>query len=422
MDIKVLLSAFGRPWMISPDHIHGYIAVLDRLIMRDSTLDLAAEFAKENKPDFSYRVNAKGERMSAGSKSRSSIAVIEFVGAVMKQDYCGTPGTQTLAQMLDQANADPSVSGIILYVDSPGGSVDGTSAFASAIQNSQKPVVAYVSGLMASAALWIGSGAKYRIASSGTDMIGSIGTVARWADWSKFYEQNGIAIHEVYATKSTNKNIESREAAGRNEKKVTNYAPLISNVLDPLNEEFLAAVKQSMPNADEEVYTGAIYTAKTALEKGLIDKIGSFQDAIDKVLELSQSTQSKKTTMSETKKFPKALAASKAESFDALNEGIWLTEDQLGNIESSLEENETKLNTANETIGDLQSQLTDAQQKLTASEKNLGIANAKIVALEKLPTLPAATKTKEDKAAETTADDELTEVDAQAAKLRGMAE
>lgn len=403
-----------------PDHIQGYIAVLDRLIMRDSTLDLAAEFAKENKPDFSYHVNAKGQKVDGNSRTRGSIAVIELVGAVMKQDYCGTPGTQTLAKMIDQANADPSVSGIILYVDSPGGSVDGTSAFASVVQNSEKPVVAYVSGLMASAALWIGSGAKYRIASSGTDMIGSIGTVARWADWSKYYQEIGVTIHEVYASKSTEKNIESREAEGRNDKKISNYAPLISNVLDPLNEEFINAVKNNIPGADKEVYSGAIYTAQAALDKGLIDKIGSFQDAIDKVVELSQSIQSKQRIMSETKKFPRALAASKAESFDALNEGIWLTEDQLGNIESSLEESETNLTTANQTIDGLKTQLQDAQQKLTASEKQLGDANTKIAALEALPTLPAATTKKEDKPVETGAEDELTVVDAEAERLRKL--
>src|SRR6059058_4208514 len=58
-------------------------------------------------------------------------------------------------------------------------------------KNSAKPVVAYISGMMASAAMWIGSAAAVRVASSSTDIIGSIGTMAAWNDYSGYLQQLG---------------------------------------------------------------------------------------------------------------------------------------------------------------------------------------------------------------------------------------
>src|SRR4051812_49200179 len=77
-------------------------------------------------------------------------------GAVMKYDYCGAAGTQSMMRALEQANDNPSISAIILQIDSPGGAVDGTQQFADAIKNSKKPVVAYINGTMCSAAMWLG--------------------------------------------------------------------------------------------------------------------------------------------------------------------------------------------------------------------------------------------------------------------------
>jgi ClpP class serine protease len=162
---------------------------------------------EEETKEFAWIVNASGQRIgSIEDAVNNGIAVINMQGAVMKYDYCGAPGTQSMMKALQQANDNPSVSAIVLQIDSPGGSVDGTQQFANAVKNSAKPVVAYINGMMCSAAMWIGSAASQRIASSNTDVIGSIGTMASWNDFSGYMEKLGIKRHEVYATDSTHKN------------------------------------------------------------------------------------------------------------------------------------------------------------------------------------------------------------------------
>ncbi len=80
------------------------------------------------------------------------------------------------------AASNPNIAAIVLQIDSPGGEVSGTQQLADVIKSVQKPVVAFVDGMMASAALWIGSAADEIIASTPQDIIGSIGTMMSFGD------------------------------------------------------------------------------------------------------------------------------------------------------------------------------------------------------------------------------------------------
>ena len=312
MDIKVLLQAFRGDWLIEPtaaDHF-GLIAFQFLTGARVSFFD------EEEKPkEYAFIVDASSGKRIGGIADAvdNGVAVLSLEGAVMKYDYCGAPGTQSLTKALQQANENPSVSAIVLQIDSPGGSVDGTQQFADAIKNSAKPVVAYVDGMMCSAAMWIGSAASQRISSSNTDIIGSIGTMAKWKNFDGYYKSKGIESHEVYATNSTHKNLPFREAEGRNADQKANYTPLIETWLDPMNNEFTGTIEQNLPDADKTVLNGSAYIAKDAKKKGLINKIGSFSDAVNTAAKLGKQKQNTQTSYS--MKFPKlsALLKFKAE-------------------------------------------------------------------------------------------------------------
>ncbi len=232
MEIKILLQALNQPWFIQPEAAEYHALILHKLITGHSSV----ETSLEDKPvkEFGYAVNASGQRAGTIQDSKGeAVAVINVIGAIMKYDYCGAPGTQSMMQALQQANDNPLISAIVLQFDSPGGSVAGTQYFADAIKSSKKPVVAFVNGMMCSAAMWLGSAASLRISSSNTDVIGSIGTMAAWNNFKGYYEKLGIKTHEVYATGSTNKNLQFREANGDNAKGTPNYEPLIKTWLDP---------------------------------------------------------------------------------------------------------------------------------------------------------------------------------------------
>ena len=416
-DLKVLLQAVSRPWFIEPTAALEYGDVVNSIFSREPGA-LAADLLTQAPPDFVYTASADGRRMGPMNdpSNSGSVAVINISGAVMKYDYCGAPGTQSIMDMIDQANSMPSVKGIVLQIDSPGGAVDGTQQLANKIKSSSKPIVAYVNGKMASAAMWFGSAASARIASANTDVIGSIGTMASWKDRSKMESAMGITTHQVFATASTAKNLEMRATEGD----APDYQPLIDNILDPTNQEFIDSVKSNIPGVNEQVFTGAIYLAKDAMKMGLIDKIGSFNDAVKMVLKLADK---KTTTMSaQTERFPKTLAVIGSESLEQLNEGIWLTEENVAAIESQLVEADSNIETITQSYNDIQANLNTANESIETLTEQLSTANARIAELEQTP-IVGATATADDNgngADPDPAKKYMTSVDLEAQKLRDL--
>ncbi len=286
MNINILLQALNQPWFIQPEAAEYHALVLHQMITGQSA---SMEDADKPVKEFAFAVNAAGQKISTiQDASDNGVAVINIRGAIMKYDYCGAPGTQSMMQALQQANNNPSISAIVLQFDSPGGSVAGTQYFADAIKSSTKPVVAFVNGMMCSAAMWLGSAASLRIASSNTDVIGSIGTMAAWNSVKGYYEKLGIKTHEVYATGSTNKNLQYREANGNYAKGTPNYEPLIKTWLDPLNSEFTGAIQINLPAVNKNILNGAHYLAIEAKKNGLIDRVGTFESAIQAALQLGR--------------------------------------------------------------------------------------------------------------------------------------
>lgn len=414
--IKVLLQAINRPWFIEPASAEKYISIIENIFSKDGSDIWHNELVKPASQNFVYSIDVNAAT-SGGfeNAAKGSVALINISGAVMKYDYCGAPGTQSIMAMIDAANQSPNIDAIVLQIDSPGGAVDGTEQLANKIKGSAKPVVAYVNGMMASAAMWFGSAASYRIASSSTDMIGSIGTMSSWRDYKKASKASGVVYHEVYATKSTHKNIESRAADGDE----PNYQPLIDNILDPMNEQFISAVKGNIKGVNEEVFTGAIYLAEKAKEMGLINQIGTLADAVSKARQLA--TKQQNSRMEQNQRFANVLAASGAESFETLNEGIWLTEAQLEGIETALAQSASALEQANNTVEQVNARLTDVQGTLSQSENALATANARIQELEGAIINPAAPVAGGDPSGEKTGFDKYqTSYDAEAQKLRAL--
>jgi ClpP class serine protease len=300
--ISLLLQLAKGIWFIEPAYAEAYKPVVSA-IMRGQKVDFSALMPNNWKNDddddstelkkerFQYLVNASSpfsfsRYTKLDDAPRGSVAVTPVKGAVMKNDYCGSPGTQTLRQWMQQADEHPNISAHILYIDSPGGSADGTMDFSEAIKSLNKPVVAFSDGLMASAAYWIGSSARHIMASNTLNEIGSIGTYMTLTDWRGYDEKMGIKEIPVYATKSTEKNIEFRQAIDGN------VEPLRKNLIDPFNEAFLASVTRNRRGKGlnkEMTLKGQLHLTAQALEYGLIDSVGTFNDAIVLAQKLSRT-------------------------------------------------------------------------------------------------------------------------------------
>ncbi len=362
---KNVIHALQSPWLIEPTEAQKWAGMALQLLQPLSVTTPINRNANEESQPF----------------VKNGVFVLPVNGPLMKYENCGSPGTSNMLASFNQAVADPNISSIVLQIDSPGGTVDGTKVFSDAIKQSSKPVVAFVDGMMASAAMWIGSAASEIIASTPTDMIGSIGTMVQWADFTEAYKAKGIKMHTAYASQSVDKN-----KTFSNAQESGNYTELITSVLDPINDQFTSAISQNRNGkinlSKENVLTGKTYMAKDAIKYGLADKIGSLDMAIKRANALASAKQ--KTMEQAQSAFAHTLTAANAESFELIdNVGFALTEENLNNVEAHLVSMQA-INTALEA-----SAVTDAAAVQTATEAAETSASLLVIAQEKITQLNA---------------------------------
>lgn len=376
---RKLIQALTQPWLIEPeaaqqwavialDLLHGQpVSVTNPVRQGSWTEDQSLPFAKDG------------------------VYVLPVNGPIMKYENCGAPGTSNMIASLQEAIANPDISAIVLQIDSPGGSVDGTKAFADAVKTSSKPVVTFVDGMMASAAMWIGSSGTEIIASTNHDIVGSIGTMITWADFSEQFKQKGIKLHEVYATQSTDKNKVFAEAS-----RTGDYSQIKTELLDPINSEFLSAIRTNragkIDTAKENVLTGKIYMAKDAIKHGLVDKIGTLDMAIKRAKSLAAAKQKNMSTTNAA--FALTLAAAKATSFELVdNIGFGLSEDNLNNIESALSAAaglQGQIDSLTTQLAAANDSLTKANDQVTQLTENNATLTTKLATMGKKPAATAA--------------------------------
>lgn len=227
---------------------------------------------------------------NTANTSGSKVAIIPIQGTVQKRGgYCSL-GTKDLVASLNAAIRDPEIAAIVLDIDSPGGQVDGTEELAQAVRQSSKPVVAYIDGLGASAAYWIASQASsIFINSASTGYAGSLGVLCMSINQEVFLEKQGYKVEILRSGRAVDK------------ARLNPVEPLSDAVrasvqadLDQIGETFIAAVESGRAgklSTKEDVFTGKVYKGSDAKKYGLVDAIGSLQDAVNQAAQLAQSGQ-----------------------------------------------------------------------------------------------------------------------------------
>jgi len=135
------------------------------------------------------------------------IAVLQLFGVLMSNasalgEQLGLLGLKRFTQSFRAAVADDSASGILLEIDSPGGSVFGVAEFAEEVYRARgrKPVFAVANSLAASAAYWIGSSASEVYVAPGGE-VGAIGVFSVHRNITKALDQAGVGVTLVSAGK-----------------------------------------------------------------------------------------------------------------------------------------------------------------------------------------------------------------------------
>lgn len=226
------------------------------------------------------------ERLPKVGPKGGRVAIIPLMGVMTRNGDMCSWGTEDVASWLMEAYADDSVIGVILEVNSGGGSVDGTELLAEVVRQRTKPVVAYVTGMAASAAYWVASQCDEIIMESAiASEVGSIGVLAMHVDASAAYEKEGYKVTIIRADGSEGKTLfNSIEPLS---------ADLIATLraeMKPIRNEFIRQVKAGRPAIiDDSIFQGGMYSGKEAVKNGMADKIGYLGDAINRVAKLTSN-------------------------------------------------------------------------------------------------------------------------------------
>ena len=269
--------AKGAAWAIVPERFDELVRhyheteITDEMIIRaekEGTLVLSLKTAGDEDP---YQITDDGA------------AVIKISGPLMKDagifgrlfgfaDYLG------IQQAIKAAIDDQRVNGILLDIDSPGGTVNGADETAELVFSARgkKPIIAYSSGMMASAAYLIGSAADKIIVGKNAE-VGSIGVLMIHRDFSKAEEKFGVKTTYLKAGRF--------KAVGNPSEPLSDEAREIFQAeLNHIYSNFIETVSLHRDAEEDKVRSdmaeGRIFIGNQAVGAGLADEVANIQTAL----------------------------------------------------------------------------------------------------------------------------------------------
>jgi len=222
--------------------------------------------------------------ISGAITSTADFSLWEKEGDIVSQIY----------YRLQKASRDNKVKAVILRLDTPGGEVTASDIIYNEILEFKKrtgrPVIALMMGVAASGGYYIASACDYIIAHPST-ITGSIGVISVFPNLGELLNKLGVQINVIKsgAMKDSGSLLREMNESERE---------LFQNIIDTYFQRFLQIVysgrKEAIPiDKLKTLADGRIYTAPQALEEKLIDKIGYFKTAKEKVLSLARIKRAK---------------------------------------------------------------------------------------------------------------------------------
>lgn len=204
-----------------------------------------------------------------------SVAVIRLKGVLYSWE------TEWFIETFKAAAANPNIVGIVIEIDGPGGMVSHIDQAVAAIEKCEKPTATVVTGVMASAHLWLGISSDRTFIASPMCEIGSVGTMFTHVSYKDFFAQAGIKYWQIYPDSADLKNKEIRALEDNEDDSI------IKEHAARLHRIFAESVAKHIGiDYDPELplFRGEMYDAAEAVKLGYIDSFGDLGDAVRYVL------------------------------------------------------------------------------------------------------------------------------------------
>lgn len=265
---RIIEQVYFRPWYITPAAHFALHQILSAHLDRKSEdLSIADLFVPRPEATIDDQklahVHIKGPIGKGLSKMEKTCGATDF--ADIHADFAGARAA--------------GARGILLNVDSPGGTVLGTRETAALVAESPIPVVAYTEDLMASAAYYLAAGAS-RIVATPSAMAGSIGVYVPWMDYADHLKARGLRPNPVVNTGGDLK------ALGFHGELTTAQRQHLQEQVDHDFSLFKAHVRQ-FRDVPDSAMRGQVLSGEQAQAAGLVDDLGGWAVAYDSLLRLA---------------------------------------------------------------------------------------------------------------------------------------
>ena len=262
--------------------------LVDSLKTRSETKQYLSNKFPHPKEDWRY-INLDEYLKPETTNSENIIGVISVAGTIMDGNQPrGIAGGENVSLLIRNARKEKNLKALILRVNTPGGS-----AFASElireelmeIKNLDIPIIVSMGGVAASGGYWIAAESDFIFAHE-TTVTGSIGVAAILFNAEETAKKIGLnedGIEKTPFSSSLNSGVFLKTPSDR-------LINLIQGSVDRLYDNFTGIVSRGRNlSIDQvnEIARGRVWSGSDALDKGLIDAIGSFEDAVNKAKNLA---------------------------------------------------------------------------------------------------------------------------------------
>jgi protease-4 len=296
-------------------------------VLKAEEVKVVKDYGKQKSDEIDFSNPFALLKLLAPTKSTSSskpkLALIYAVGPISTgksgQSLFGgdTIGSTTMVEAIRQAENDKTVKAIVLRVDSPGGSALASDLIWNEMVKCKKPVVASMSDVAASGGYYISMGAKKIYAEPNT-ITGSIGVLGGKLALGGTFQKIGITTDVV--SRGANAGLFSvTDPFSDSEKKA--LTALMQDVYDQFVDKALAGRKQAGKQMTRDqllqLAGGRIWTGRQAKANGLIDEVGTLDDAIaaaKRLADLPEDRELELLILPKTKSFLDLLLESKSDS------------------------------------------------------------------------------------------------------------
>lgn len=233
-------------------------------------------------------------KVQDGKFGGGKIALIELEGLLANMRTGGMLQPQEnklslFTEQLNRAERDSSIKAVVLRINSPGGTVTCSDTMYDQIkrfrEKTHKPVIACAQEVMASGAFYVASGCD-EVYASPTSIVGSIGVIINTFTVEGTLAKLGIK-NEVIKSGPLKDMGSPFKALGDPERAV------MQGMIDEYYGRFVEVVQAKAHIADAETLKratdGRVFSGKQALGMGLVDKLGSLEDALDRARELGKA-------------------------------------------------------------------------------------------------------------------------------------